>query len=237
MLRLATAVALLIIGWAIWERRLSWRALSADRHATIGCVQTCIALVLFRSQAIADAATWLGVPYVQSVIAAILLMAMGGCQIYAAACRLVPDDQIRLFMHRVDVPAAICAQVMLLLFFASPAPHHHHVKTDLLSVPCDLWLDAYWLVYASITLYMAVFLGWLLVALRRDPRARRAPDLMLVSAAFIGLASTVRIVSVLSGGWFDGHGNVMRYCAVFGFVWGAVATAQSWRHRATVSVD
>lgn len=238
MLRdIATVLTLMITGWCLWERRLSLRlALPADRVMTLGCLLCGAGLLMFRSHPIGALLREVtGEDYLHCYISHLLLMSAAGCQIFAAGCRLVPDDTLGLLMRRMDVPAATAAFVMLICITSSDSTGKYSGRDfcDFTAVPPDFWLRAYWFTFAVIGCYLLGFLVRLMLPLRKDPRSTATADLF-IAASVLGIISMLDRLAMLTPANIDPHGLIAR-CGIYMCVAVAtVACAQSWRTRVRV---
>lgn len=229
----ATLIILMIIGWSIWERRISLRSLPADRVMTLGCLLCGAGLLIFRAHWVGALFREVaGTAYLHCYISHLLLLSAAGCQIFSAGCRLVPDDALGALMRRMDVPAATAAFAMLICIFSSDSARKYFGRDfcDFTAVPPDFWLRAYWLTYAAIGCYMLSFLVWLMLPLRQDPRSIATADLFIVASAF-GMISMLDRIAMLTPAHVDPHGHVARYGIHLCVGVAAVACAQSWRTR------
>lgn len=225
------AAVMVTTGWCLWQRRLAWYCLPVDRVTTLGCTLVCVALLLFRAHhVIAPIGAVTGTPYVEQFLGHLCLLAASGAHIYAAAARLVPDWQLRPLLGRMDIPAAVAAAAMLVCFVCSDA-RARRPRGDFLALHRDVWLNAYWLIWAAMSVYLLGFLLWLMLTLRRDPRSSSTAT-MFVVACMLGIVSRLlRVATIVTGGQVDPLGVDYR---LFLYACVAVATAaaaRSWRAR------
>jgi hypothetical protein len=221
--------ALTLCVWAIWVRRRTFH-FEWDRILTIAVLLQAVGFVLSNpahspiGQAV-YAVT--GVAHLRDFLGHVAFICSCCCVIYSAALRLVPDSELRLMMHKVEIPSCLAVSTMLAAItntvkLKGPPP------ADLLDVPCDVWLKIYWLTYVGITAYLLFFLIRLLVVLRTDPRSRISADLFIFASGVGILALTAIAAKAL--GWPLPNSWIWSPVCISGSV-AASATAWSWRRR------
>jgi hypothetical protein len=230
------ALALVLIGWCIWVRHLSWRCRRWDRALTIGMVLLAAALMLCAP--VPGHYVWrilypvTGIAHLRDYLGHLCFIAVVLCVIYSAACRLAPDDRVESLMRRADVPAAVAAQIMLIAVTMSGNLRQQRLNCpDFYDVPYDGWLRLYWATYGAVLAYLLVYLVRLLWVLRRDPRSQRGADLLLTAAA-AGIPGAVTLVANALAAPSPHHLSLWAWflaCAPASLA--AYACGASWRSR------
>jgi hypothetical protein len=234
-----SATTLAIGGYVLWHRRLGWR--HHWRHVlTLSLTLQAVAFVLCAPQTNPYIGKMLyavsHIAHLDDFLGHICFIAAASAGIYAAAYRLMTEDELEVVMCRVDKPAITASLTMLVCITFS---HSTRVRAhpDFFDVPVDGWLRIYWLTYMVIVIYLLIYMMRLFLVLRTDARSRVSSDLILagaatgaVAVAVIGLAITIPIPGALH--------------ALHVWIWALVATPSAfafgaglWRWRAKISAS
>lgn len=228
--------ALVLMGWCVWVRRRTW-SLPWDRAMTLSVALQAAGLLLTMPMR----QEWpgrvlfelLGCHHMRDYFGQLCFIAAAGGVVYAAACRLLPDGGLRVFMRRTEYPSAAAAFLMLIFLQSSSSTKVWRGHDDFFAEPCDGWLRAYWLTYVAILVYLLAHLAWLLLILRRDARSRMVGTVLLVA---VGVGS-VAVVALGARVIFPTLGVPDE------LVWGLLgiasalsvyASARSWTQRETL---
>lgn len=228
--------ALSAIGWCIWVRRYTW-LLPWHRALSLSVVLQGIGFALcmpIQSHYLGNALSAVtGISHLRDYFGHLFYLAGTAAVVYAVSLRLFPDDQLRRFMRRVEVPGCLVAFVMLICVAHSPALHQPGAD-DFFDVPCDRWLVLYWTLYCAFKGYLIIYACCLLLVLRTSPASQRTADLFLASNLVCLVGVTARVADVLPTEltipgymyWAD-----LVICAVIG----SYAGASSWQARQTAT--
>ena len=225
------SLAVCFCAGAMWVRRKTWR-IQWDRALTMSVAFDGLAFALvsptqgrWLNQALFNLT---GIAHLSDYFGHLLFICAVCSVIYAAACRLVPDDELEALLHKIEIPGAVAAAAMLGALTLSKNITKQP-RTDFFDVPCDFWLRVYWATYGVLVIYLTFFMVRLLLVLRGDPRSRTTANMFLVSAGF-GLVSfgslLVRVVGPKSISCFW----IWAPLCISGAV-AAFAAAWSWRGR------
>lgn len=197
-----SVIAMTTGGYALWCRRQTWRMMPHDSVLTLGILLQGIGFFLCfppTGRLVGQPFYFLtGITHFRDYIGHCCFFSAIGCIIYAAVCRLLPDDEVRRWMRRVEISGAIAAPIMLLALVSSPRTKHPHVPYDFFSLPCDGWLDLYWLVLSVHCAYLTVLAIWALSILRGDPRSRCVAD-AYIAAGYTNLATVLCLMTATIG--------------------------------------
>lgn len=229
-LYLANVLVLVVVAWALWERRLAFQS-KWDAPITWG-------ILLFGMGAALDS-PWPGISAASYPLTHkyYLLMALGHiCYLSGAAMgiksiylRLVPDDAIGPFMTRRILPAvAIASAVMLTSLVASPIsssmPEQH-----LYLVGPDGWLTLYWLAFLGTLTGLEIVSIFGLLRLRTDPRSVMLN--LLIASQVVGTLACLAIGFGVLNNRDDIARTLVWPFAYAGIIGGAIAAVVAWRHR------
>lgn len=169
-----------------------------------------------------------GVAHIRDYLAHMCFISAILAVLYAVTMRLLPDEQVELFMRRIEIPNIVAAATMLMCLVKSRALKQLPRQDDFFDGPSgDAWLRMYWSTYWAIVTYGLIYLIVLLLVLRTDPRSRRTAQLLIVAAS-IGIGAAIDgVADTLIGVYTD-------------WIWGGLAVASalaaataasSWRRR------
>jgi hypothetical protein len=226
-----TALPVCVCGGAIWVRRTTWR-IPWDRALTMSALFQGMGFALCApamSRYLGHALFRItGIAHLHDFFGDVLFICAISCVIYACACRLVADDELEDLLHKIELPGSVAGGTMLAAITLSHSLSGNS-PADFFDVPCDFWLDIYWLSYGAIIVYLLCFLVRLLWVVRRDPRSRLTADLF-ISATVLGLVSFVALLSrIIDPGLVASVWIWTPLCMSGGL--GAFAAAWSWRGR------
>ncbi|OBK22513.1 hypothetical protein [Mycobacterium asiaticum] len=124
-------------------------------------------------------------------------------------------------------PLTIIVPLLLALLVKSPNADKHH--PGLLAAQTDPWLDAYWMISGTYTIFLLMVTTLVLAVLRQDPRSRRTAHLYIAACAAAITASGLRVLAA----WTNDHytplvATTNCICATIL----AYAASQSWRQKA-----
>ncbi|PKQ59772.1 hypothetical protein B5566_02720 [Mycobacterium sp. MHSD3] len=139
--------------------------------------------------------------------------------------RLVSDDDLRrMFWRRYAWVPGLAMPGMYVCLRQSDASAHL-TNNDILAIPPDTWLIAYWTVCISAVLYMLAVTGYALRIVRRDPDSRPTATAWIVAgwcgiaAGALGLVNAYTGLPLQSAVWlcFCGMTCVFAFSAVHGW--------------------
>lgn len=178
---------LTLCGWVVWERRCSWR-IPWDRAVTLAVAFLAVALGLCIPLQDQYLGTWLrGAThhwYVNDYLGQLCMMATVMCLVYAAGCRVVPDNRIDWVMRHIEPSSAATAQLMIVALVMSNKTNSYHGPFP--DVSPDGWLAAYWIAYSINLMWLLGYAIRLLWVLRSSYRSRITADL-LIMACILGI--------------------------------------------------
>lgn len=230
VVRVANIVVVLVMAWAVWERRLTFQS-RYDFPNTAAVALFGLGAALDSPWPAVSAASHAltGHYYAFMVLGHFCYMAGAAMGIKSVYMRLMPDDAIGPFLRRrIVLPILGAAAIMVISFAASPATSSLSVDHLYLASP-DRWLTIYWVVHFGTITWLGIVVSYGVSRLRGDPRSVMLNP-MLVSLVLAALAGVVIAVGLVLG-----HGQDVRivgWLVVYGsFIGGAVSSALQWRHR------
>lgn len=146
--------------------------------------------------------------------------------VYHMLVRLTDPSHVLPIMRRdLGLPLGLGVASMLVTFVKTDRGHEPDMFATLTG---DRWLIAFEVTIAAMAVFLAIYIGRLMLLLRRDPRAGTTLSLYVVALAFALTTFLITAVSI----WADRYvGTVGWFCvclAVGIFAWGL---ARSWQAK------
>lgn len=230
----SVTTALASTGASVWIRRHTWR-IPWERLATLQVVLQCVALLLVSrpAQYVIGAAlhTLTGLWHLDTLVGQCLYV-VAAAVILAAVLRRIADDD-----HAAEAAAlyinpvvTLAIPIMCCLFLLSDSPRGDFYA-DIFELPCDFWLNLYWLIFCGTTTYLLGYAIRAHLVARRDLRHQRACDMRIAALGFVITACAVRLLTVFipAVGALDPRGVTMWVCVSAGIAVYALSLAHSWR--------
>lgn len=187
---IATSVGL--VCWSLWVRRHTW----SNRWTTPLTVSIALqgaTVLLLSPLTAATLGSWLyrhtGRWNLESCLGHVCWLLALGALAYSALVRLGNDEVFRRKLNQMVVlPLTVAIPTLLGLFCSSPAVAAY--SPDILDIPVDLALEAYWLVLCVVAGHLLAYTGRALLVLRRSPRHRSTATAYLLTCG-LGIAAVV----------------------------------------------
>ncbi|AXH46883.1 membrane protein [Mycobacterium phage Aminay] len=232
------SVTLVVNVWSLWARRGTWRSYW-DSGATWAIAFLTVAAVLdspARRHVIGSRIyTITGQWHLLGWLGHVCCLLAAAALVVHVWVRLLDAAGIRLLMARIAPVLTAAPPLMLAAIVTSPATSKRHgVSSELIAVPVDGWLTAYWVVFCTAMAYLLGLAVWGLTILRHVPESRMHAEVWLAGLTLAGAAAGVRILTLPSLGGLDPHTVAL---TVWGLTCAAAITLSwsggtSWRQRA-----
>lgn len=224
------AILLSCIAFSLWTRRHTFHHFWEKDFTTAILMQGLgVLLILMQSYddpldeliGVHSLDNWLGhMAFVGALSALILHM----------QTRLVSIDALRsLYRRDVGYVLTLTPTVTLALLWESPAANTG--DRDLLDVKPDAWLDAYWITYSVVFVYLLSYLGVQLLRLRVDDRSRRVSNLCLLFVGIGAISCVIHIVAILAGADYVFGATTVHVGTCLAGSLMALVGAYSWRQK------
>lgn len=195
LLTFAVLAIVTLGGVCLWQRRLLWHR-PQDRAITIAVLLMPIGVVLIYPDQERYLGAWLHdltrVWYLNDYLSLLALM-VAVCQLVKSVALRLEDVDTAWVTRQVNVPSALCALVMLGLFFTSPITREKAWPGPIMDLPVgSLW--GMWFVYAIVSIWCLVFLLWLLLQVRSETDDRRTLN-WFIACALTGMSVEVAVIA------------------------------------------
>lgn len=223
---------LLAAGWALWIRRDSigsrW-----DAPMTAAIALFALGAALDSPwPAVGDASFALtGNFYVFAALGHISFLLGASLGLKTVCLRLMSDAAIESFMRWRVLPGVLAAGIVMLVCLTS-SPAAFTARADsLYQVRPDGWLIVYWVAYFGTMTALNLVAMYGAIVLRRDADAIMVSP--LAAATAVGTLACLGFFVAIVTGHGDGPHAVIWLGAYIAIIAGAVASAFSWRRRAS----
>lgn len=202
MLGLLITITLASVAWSLWIRRFTWTC-RWDVAFTISLASVGTGFLLMTPFASAALGQWLhsitGLWNLEDYLGHDTLIVAATAVAYAMLGRLARgSDLAELFRRDVKGPALVSIPLLLVTFCAGNGVRVY--RPDFMTVPCDLWLDVYWIILGATLVHLLVYTCRALWIIRRDERSRRTANVYIFALSIASACYATPALVILAPG-------------------------------------